>query len=477
MKRAAWIASGVALLLVIAAVVMHETGVKGKIVMATGGANGAYHALAERYQKDLARYGVTLELRPRVEGIRTLQALFPQFRSEFKDYDPKNADIEVGFIKGTFVESLHGRIATEADQVWHQRQADHLRSIGRVFYEPIWVFTRTGERVKSLRDLKGKRIYIGSVVAGSRRVAGHLLMANGVNDGNATLIQEDFPEDAGPLLSGKADAAILISPPESQRIHILLHIQRLQLMDFSAEADAYVNRFPSLTKLVLRQGAVEFDPEIPPADVTLISTSAALVVRTAANPSLVSLLTQVARQNPKPGSDKRGDPILFFKAGQFPNGEDPELQLHPSARTVYDTGDLPVLLRNVAPMNAKLGLPFWLSAFINEHGTQTLLLLIPLLSILVPLTHYVPMAYKWVIRRRLLHWYERLTALENSLDMGAGNTHLADKTTELNNIESAVSRISVPLHFSDQLYDLRGHIDLVRRRLLQRVSEAAHSPA
>ncbi len=96
--------------------------------------------------------------------------------------------------------------------------------------------------------------------------------------------------------------------------------------------------------------------------------------------------------------------------------------------------------------------------------------MIPLLSILVPLTHYVPMAYKWVIRRRLLHWYERLTALENSLDMDAGNTHLAEKTTELNNIEGAVSRISVPLHFSDQLYDLRGHIDLVRRRLLQRAS-------
>lgn len=126
-------------------------------------------------------------------------------------------------------------------------------------------------------------------------------------------------------------------------------------------------------------------------------------------------------------------------------------------------------------MNAKMGIPFWLSAFINEHGTQTLLLLIPLLSILVPLIHYVPMAYKWVVRRRLLHWYKRLTALENSLAMDAGNMHLADKATELNSIESAVSRISVPLHFSDQMYDLRGHIDLVWRRLLQRASEPAQS--
>ena len=109
-KRVAWIAAGVLLLAVIGAAVMYETGAKGKIVMATGGAGGAYHVLAERYKKDLARYGVTLELRPTVEGINTLQALFPQFRSEFKDFDLKAADIEAGFIKGTFVESLHGRL-------------------------------------------------------------------------------------------------------------------------------------------------------------------------------------------------------------------------------------------------------------------------------------------------------------------------------------------------------------------------------
>jgi hypothetical protein len=36
---------------------------------------------------------------------------------------------------------------------------------------------------------------------------------------------------------------------------------------------------------------------------------------------------------------------------------------------------------------------------------------------------------------------------------------------ELDRIDAAVSRASVPLPFSDQLYDLRAHIDLVRRRL------------
>ena len=41
---------------------------------------------------------------------------------------------------------------------------------------------------------------------------------------------------------------------------------------------------------------------------------------------------------------------------------------------------------------------------------------------------------------------------------------------ELDRIENGVTRIKVPLHFSDQLYDLRGHIDLMRQRLMPRAA-------
>ena len=120
--RAAWAAIAIVFIVVAIAAFMYESGVKGKIVIATGGAGGAYHALAERYQKDLARYGITLELRPKVKGINTLMGLFPQYRSEFKKFDRAAEGIDAGFIKGSFVETLHGRYATEKEQVWHQRQ-------------------------------------------------------------------------------------------------------------------------------------------------------------------------------------------------------------------------------------------------------------------------------------------------------------------------------------------------------------------
>jgi hypothetical protein len=448
-----------------AAITLVNPGPNGKIVIATGGSYGAFHELALRYKEDLARYGVDLELRPKVEGTDTLKALFPQFKAEFKAFDESTADIEAGFAKGGFSGSLYGRLATEREQVWHQRQIDNLRSVGRLFLEPLWVFVRANEPTKSLRELRGKRIYVGSPVSGNRRIVGHLLKASNVDKTNSTFLEVEFPEDGGALTAHEADAAMLILPPESPKIQHLLRNPKLRLMDFTAEAEAYTSRFPSLSKVVLRQGAIEFDPDTPPGDITLLASSAALVVRASLNPSLQTLLANAVMRNPKPGIDRTGEPILFHKTGEFPHINDPEFEVTPAVRQLYKNGSLPILLRATAQVDAALRLPFWPAAFLNEHGTQTVLLLIPLLSILVPLVHYLPILYKWSVRRRLLAWYRQLRALETSIDAGALDSHLLEGQAQLDRIDAAVSRVRLPLPFSDQIYELRSHIDLVRRRL------------
>ena len=42
---------------------------------------------------------------------------------------------------------------------------------------------------------------------------------------------------------------------------------------------------------------------------------------------------------------------------------------------------------------------------------------------------------------------------------------VAQKQEEIEQIEEAVNRIPIPLGFTNQLYDLRQHIDVVRRHL------------
>jgi uncharacterized protein len=426
----------------------------GRIVLATG--NTHYQQLAETYRPELERYGVRLEFRD-IEGFATLKALV----------DDKS-EINAGFVKGGLVGSMQGRLASEKAKGRHVEYAK-LQSLGRLFYEPIWVFTRADTPLQSLRDLNGKRIMLGTRDSGSRRIATQLLRANGINlaRDDPKLISEELSADAHELLQGTADAAMLILPADDDKIQSLLHVPAIRLMDFSAEGEAYDNRFPALTKLVMRTGSVEFQPLIPTADITLLATSVALVVKPELDASLASLLTQAIMNNPKPGFDKNGDPVLFYKPGEFPSPSDPEFEVPKEARQIYKTNELPFLLRLVAPFNKRIGLPYNITAYTSAHAAK-LVLLIPALAVLVPLMRYLPVAYAWNVRRRLLYWYRQLKALERSLDSGGAKYDLAAHQAEVERIDSHVRRLRVPLYFSSQLYDLRGHIDLVRHRIAER---------
>jgi len=442
-----------------AAIVILKPGPQGKVVIASGGSEGAYYQLALAYQRELARFGVDVELRPQMEGRDTLRALFVD----------ANSDVQAGFIKGGIAASLQGRFATAEERKWHDRQVEVLRSVGRLFYEPVWIFSAGSQNLRSLKELKGKRILVGTKQSGARRIALYMLRSNGIDAANSTLIEEDLPIDAAPLASGKADAAFLVLPTEARTVQQLLRNPTIRLLDFAAEADAYVERIPALSSRVLKQGSIEFAPDIPSGNVTLLGTTPALVVRNNVHPAIAELLAYAVIHNPKSGFDESGEPILFYRAGEFPNDNDPEFAVTPEVASLYKSGELPFVLRTLAPLNQRLGIPFWVTAFVYDHGTNALLVAIPLLSIVLPLIRFLPGLYTWTVRRRLYYWYRQLKTLEASLDESLNVDQLADKKLELDRIDAAVSRLRVPVPFADELYDLRGHIDLIGRRLDRRV--------
>jgi hypothetical protein len=438
---------------------------EGKIVI--GASNAEYYELANQYKEELRQYGVQVNIRRTVhwndkEGHSRMRPL--EGRILLRALVDDESGVTAGFVKGALVGSLQGRLASEKQKGRHAEYSK-LRSVGRLFHEPVWVFTRGDLPVTTLRDLKGKRILIGARESGGRGIARLLLRANNVIDKeNAIFLDEDLMADAGPLLSGAADAGMIVVGADSDKIQALLRVRGIRLMDFTPEADAYTNRFPALSKVVLRQGAVEFDPLIPSADITLLSTSVALVVRPDMQPALVSLLAHAVVHNPKPGFDKNGDPVLFYRAGEFPSANDPEFEVSPDARVVYKSGELPVVLKSIAPRAYSLHVPFSYTAFISDH-VATLLGAIGILAIVLPLTRAIPSLYVWMIRRRLVYWYRHLKALERKID-ARGPDYDADAVqAEFDRIDSHVRVMRVPAYYSNQLYDLRGHIGLVRQRL------------
>jgi uncharacterized protein len=440
----------------------------GTIVIAAG--NEQYAELAQRYKEELLNYGVHVVVRQTTpfkekDGRTAMRPL--EGRVTLRALVDDESGITAGFVKGDLVGSLQGSLATEKQKGRHAEYSK-LYSVGRLFHEPIWVFTRGDLPIETLRDLKGKRIMIGTRDSGARGVARQLLKANGVVEKeSATFIDQDLPGDAGPLLSGAADAAIVIMAADTDKLQELLRVPNIRLMNFAREAEAYTNRFPALSKVVLRQGAVNFDPLTPSDDITLLSTAVALVVRPDMQSALVSLLTHAVVHSPKSGFDKKGDPVLFYRAGEFPTANDPEFEVPNSARVLYKTGELPVVLKSLAPKAHSLGVPFSYTAFINEHWT-TLVGMLGILALLLPLTRALPGLYVWLVRRRLVYWYRQLKAFERKLDSGAAKSDADAMQAEFDRIDSHVRAIKLPPYYSNQLYDLRGHIDLVRQRLAVR---------
>ena len=290
--------------------------------------------------------------------------------------------------------------------------------------------------------MKGKRIAIGPADSGTRQLVLQLLELNGINATNATLLELSSTAAIDALTSKKIDAAFFVAAPEAETVQTLLRMRELKLMNFS-RAEAYARRFPWLAHVVLHQGVIDFKSDIPARDVQLLAAVAIVGVRDDLHPALQFALVQAAAEVHKKSS-------LLNAEKHFPQSLDSELAMSAVAERFHKNG-APFLQRY---------LPFWIAVLAD----RLLVLLIPLVTIMVPLFKIVPFLYTWRIRKRLWHWYDELKHLEHAIEESPTerDKHLA----ALTHIDDAVRGIPIPLQYSEQYYTLRAHIEYVQRRLM-----------
>ena len=94
---------------------------------------------------------------------------------------------------------------------------------------------------------------------------------------------------------------------------------------------------------------------------------------------------------------------------------------------------------------------------------------LPIATVLLPLIKIVPWLYRWRVRKRMFHWYAQLKSLERDIANDAQKAEAEFHKAEIERIDEAVSQIPIPLGFTDQFYDLRSAIALVRQRIIGRL--------
>ena len=371
--------------------------------------------LVKRYQQVLARNGIEVKLDPSAGAVESLADL----------RDPKS---------GVSVALVPGGITTTQD-------SPELVSLGTVFYQPLWIFSRGGFPHGPV-PLRGHRISIGPEGSSSRMLSLALFgRAGWIDQKSTTLLALAPAESAHALVRGDIDAAIFVDGWESPVVQQLLKTKGINL-ETIPRADALVRIFPYLNRLVLPAGAVDLIEPRPPMDVILIGSKSSLAVRSDLPAAIQYRLLEAA-------VEIHSTPSMFRTAGQFPAPESVDLPLSTYARDFYKTGS-PFLLRH---------LPFWLAVLLEEPVVW----LIPLLVVLFPLFRLAPSVYDWVERRRVYRLYSELKHLEDEMSYATDRGGDKDFIKRLDRLELRASRLSVPSAFKPLVYGLRLHIDMVRQ--------------
>jgi TRAP-type uncharacterized transport system substrate-binding protein len=400
-----------------------------KVVLATGAAQGAYAEFGNRYAAILATHGIKVELRETQGAAENLSLL----------REP-DSGVDIAFVQG-------GADLEHASAEESEAANAGLVSLGSLFYEPVWLFYREDSAQRLLKrptlgalaELSGWKLNIGAPGSGVPNLTRKMIEANRIDPASITLLQQPTTPAVVALLGGESDAIVFASAPESLMVQMLLQTPGVKLFDF-AQAEAYSRRFGFMSPVVLPRGVVDLAKDLPGADVRLVAPTATLVARESMHPALVQLFVQAAHTI-------HGTSGWFQRKGEFPSSVNSERPLAKEAERFYRNGP-PFLQRY---------LPFWIANLVDRMW----IVLLSIVAILIPLSRVVPPLYEFRIRSRIFRWYGQLRGVEDAI----GKRPEAELMDELDGIESRVEQVTVPLSYADELYSLRNHIELVRRRL------------
>jgi hypothetical protein len=145
-----------------------------------------------------------------------------------------------------------------------------------------------------------------------------------------------------------------------------------------------------------------------------------------------------------------GRASLLQRAGEFPAPLEHEFRISEDAKRFYTSGK-GFFYRN---------LPFWIASLAD----RTLVFLLPVIILLIPGIKMVPRFYNWRVRSRIYRVYGKLIALERTMLSLPEPGVREGMLKQLDDIETEVNNMKIPLAFADQFYVLRDHIDFVRGR-------------
>ncbi len=179
--------------------------------------------------------------------------------------------------------------AANGTEMFQGRKVDSLRGIATLYPEVIQLVASRASGIRSVDDLRGKRVAVGDIGSGTEANARQILEAAGLTYRDIAARYLSFAEAAANLRDGHIDAAFVTAGIPTAAIQDIAVQRDVVVVPISGDlAQRLAQRYPFYTQVTIPAGTYRGQDEA----VVTVAVKAMLVARTDLSEELVYQLTR-----------------------------------------------------------------------------------------------------------------------------------------------------------------------------------------
>jgi len=203
------------------------------INIATGGTAGVYYplggAIAEILNKNVP--GVNATAQSTGASVANINML-------------KDSKVELAMVQNDTA-----YYAFKGTEMFKDKQVANVRGMATLYNETIQIIVMADSSIKTIQDLKGKKVAVGSIGSGTEANARQILETYGITYNDLKPQYLSFGEAASGLKDGNVDVAFVTAGAPTAAIQDIAFQNKVRLISIEADkADALIKKYPFYAK-------------------------------------------------------------------------------------------------------------------------------------------------------------------------------------------------------------------------------------
>lgn len=226
--------------------------------IATGGTAGTYYplggALAELLNQNIK--GMNASAQSTGASVANVNML-------------KDGSVDIAFIQNDIA-----YYAANGKEMFKDNKVENIRGIAALYPETVQFVTTADKGIKSIADLKGKKVAVGASGSGAEANARQILGAYGLTYDDIDVQYLSFGEAADALKDGNVDVGVVVAGFPTAAIQDLAANKSAALVNIDAEhVDKLKKQYPYFTEITVPKGTYPGQEE----DVSTVAVKCVIV--------------------------------------------------------------------------------------------------------------------------------------------------------------------------------------------------------